>query len=396
MIIPSIDIMGGRAVQLVGGSRMELDCGDPLELADRFSIYGQIAVIDLDAAMGLGQNEDLLIEIARRYPCRLGGGVRDADKLTRFLDAGARAVIIGTRAEPDFLSGFPRDRLVAALDTRNGTVSVAGWKMDTGLDSAARLVELAPFVGGFLFTSIEREGALGGLDLDYAERIAEQARSAGFSGSLCFAGGVRSAEEVARLDAMGADVQAGMAIYKGILDPADALMACLSSDRSDGLWPTVVCDERGVALGLAYSDSESLGTAFRERAGVYRSRRHGLWRKGETSGNRQELLRVDVDCDRDTLRFTVRQGGSGFCHRGSRSCWGPAPGNCPESADSGIGRLERTIAGRKAELDLDTAPAASYSARLFRDDALLSAKLLEEASELAEASGPERAAEEAA
>jgi phosphoribosyl-ATP pyrophosphohydrolase len=396
MIIPSIDIMGGRAVQLIGGKTFEMDCGDPLELCERYRIYGQIAVVDLDAALGRGDNFELILKMLRRASCRVGGGVRDADTLTRLLDAGAQAVMVGTKAEPEFLSAFPRERIIAALDGRKGKLAVEGWQADTGVDIRARLKELAPYAGGFLLTSIEREGGLGGLDLGYARDMLAFADELSYSGRLCFAGGVREAAEVAELDALGADVQAGMAMYKGILDPAEAFAACLRSDRPDGLWPTVVCDERGIALGLVYSDKESLKVALTERAGVYHSRTRGLWRKGQSSGNAQELLRVDADCDRDALRFVVRQNGAGFCHRGKRSCWAPPAIGHDDRADSGFSRLERTVAGRRAEAEAGEAPKASYSARLFRENGLLAAKLAEEAAELAEAEGPRRSAEEAA
>jgi phosphoribosyl-ATP pyrophosphohydrolase len=143
------------------------------------------------------------------------------------------------------------------------------------------------------------------------------------------------------------------------------------SDRPDGLWPTVVVDERGVALGLSYSDLESLGVALEQGQGVYHSRSRGLWVKGATSGAAQELLRVDADCDRDCLRFTVRQQPPGFCHLNTRTCWGE---------DGGLGALARRLAERKA-----AAPAGSYTAKLVADPALLGAKLREEANELAEA-----------
>lgn len=395
MIIPSIDIQGGRAVQLVGGSRFEMDCGDPIELAERYAIYGQIAVVDLDAAMGSGSNLELLCELSRRYPCRVGGGVRDEETMRRLLDAGAQAVMVGTRAEPAFLAAFPRKRLIAALDARAGKLAVQGWRVDAGADALSRLKELSPYVGAFLLTSIEREGGLGGLDLAYAKAALTAAAESGFRGRLCFAGGVREAAEVAELDALGADAQVGMAMYKGLLDPAEAFAACLRSDRPDGLWPTVVCDERGVALGLVYSNKESLSIALKERVGAYWSRRRGLWRKGEGSGAAQRLIRVDADCDRDALRFVVRQEGSGFCHTGTRSCWDSGLGR-DDRADSGFGRLERTVARRADELAAGEAPPGSYSARLFREPALLAAKLAEEAGELAEAEGPRRAAEEAA
>jgi len=198
---------------------------------------------------------------------------------------------------------------------------------------------------------------------------------------LTIAGGVASGEEVAALDAAGADAQLGMALYTGRLDLADALTAPLRSDRPDGLWPTVVADELGVALGLAYSSRESVRAAVHVRRGVYWSRTRGLWTKGASSGDTQELLRIDLDCDRDALRFTVRQSGRGFCHRGETTCWGAMRG-LPALAD----RIRRQA----------RAPApGSYVARLLGDPELLNAKLLEEAAELAQ-SGPRDAAHEAA
>src|SRR5262249_4969483 len=143
---------------------------------------------------------------------------------------------------------------------------------------------------------------------------------------VTIAGGVTTPADIARLHALGADAQVGMALYTGRLDLADAIAAPLSSDRSDGFWPTVVADESGIALGLAYSNAASLREAVRLRRGVYHSRSRGLWIKGETSGDTQEVIRIDLDCDADTLRFTVRQSGRGFCHNGTRTCWGRTVG----------------------------------------------------------------------
>jgi phosphoribosyl-ATP pyrophosphohydrolase len=144
----------------------------------------------------------------------------------------------------------------------------------------------------------------------------------------------------------------------------------------------VVVDERGTALGMVWSDLESLRAALERGQGVYHSRTRGLWVKGETSGAVQELLRVDADCDRDCLRFTVRQQPPGFCHRGTRTCWGP---------DQGLGELARRLAARRQE-----APPGSYTAKLFDDPALLGAKLREEARELVEATARDHVIHEAA
>ena len=209
---------------------------------------------------------------------------------------------------------------------------------------------------------------MGGTNLELAMAVVE---AAGKSCKVTIAGGVTTAEEIAALDRIGADAQVGMALYTGRLDLADAIMAPLVTDRPDGLYPTVVVDERGVCLGLVYSSRESIREAVRRRIGIYQSRSRGLWVKGETSGATQELLRIDLDCDRDSPRFVVRQKGLGFCHLDTRSCWGE---------DAGLGHLARTLAERR-----ERAPEGSYTARLFADPALLGAKLREEADELARA-----------
>ncbi|KAH6692548.1 histidine biosynthesis trifunctional protein [Plectosphaerella plurivora] len=153
------------------------------------------------------------------------------------------------------------------------------------------------------------------------------------------------------------------------------------SDRADGLLPTMVCDESGVGLGLAYSSEESVAEALRIRAGVYQSRKRGLWHKGATSGDTQDLLRISLDCDNDTLRFTVRQKGR-FCHLAQDGCLGDL---------TGIARLEKTLQDRHR-----SAPEGSYTARLFNDEKLLRAKIMEEAEELCDAKTKEEVAFEAA
>lgn len=378
MIVPSIDLQGGQTVQLVGGAEKAIDAGDPLPIAQRFSIAGEIAVIDLDAAMRTGSNAALVEGLVARFPCRVGGGIRDVETAVRWLDLGAARIILGTMAKPEILAKLPRGRVIAALDARHGEVVVEGWKEGTGRGILERVAELKEHVGGFLVTFVEREGRMGGTDLGLAKAVVEAARPC----RVTIAGGVTTPEEIRALDALGADAQVGMALYTGRLDLADAIMAPLISDRPDGLWPTVVVDERGLALGLVYSSRESVREAVRRRMGVYQSRSRGLWVKGATSGATQELIRIDLDCDRDSPRFVVRQTGPGFCHLDTRTCWGE---------DAGLGHLERTLRARRAE-----APAGSYSARLFRDPALLAAKLREEADELAAAAARDDVVWEAA
>lgn len=379
MIIPSIDLMGGRAVQLEGGEKQIIDAGDPRPIAARFALAGEIAVIDLDAARGDGDNSEVIRDLLNIAPCRVGGGIRTVQAAVSWLDAGAEKIILGSAARPEILRELPADRVIAALDARDGEVVVDGWRTPTGASIEARMDELRDLVGGFLVTFVEIEGRMTGLPLDRVRRLIERAGPA----RLTVAGGVRAAQDIAEADALGADAQVGMAIYSGALDLADAIAAPLTSDRPDGLYPTVVCDERGAALGLVYSSAESLREAVATGRGVYYSRsRQEIWRKGVSSGNKQTLRRIDLDCDRDAIRFTVAQRGAGFCHTGLRTCFGDA---------QGLTMLDAAIRSR-----LTDAPAGSYTRRLIDDPALRRAKLLEEAAELAEASSPEDAVHEAA
>lgn len=388
MIIPSIDLMGGQTVQLVRGRDKALDAGDPGPIAQRFGVVGEVAVIDLDAAVGTGSNATLVRGLLTSARCRVGGGIRDAATARGWLDAGAERVILGTAARPDVLRQLPKERVIAAVDAYDGEVVVEGWRTRTGASLIDRVRELAPYVGGFLVTFVEIEGTMGGFDVARVGPIVEAAGGA----RLTAAGGITTAEQVGQLHAMGVDAQVGMAVYTGRLGLGECVWAALRSDRPDGLVPTVVCDELGTALGLAYSSRESLTEAVSQRRGVYHSRRRGLWRKGESSGAVQELLRVDADCDGDALRFVVRQGdgapGPGaFCHAGTRTCWGDgAVGEGP-----GLWGLQERL--RRAALGPD---AGSYTRRVLADAGLLRAKLVEEAGELADASTHNEVASEAA
>ena len=261
-----------------------------------------------------------------------------------------------------------RDRVIAAVDAERGDVVVDGWRTKTGVTVHERIAQLAPCVGGFLYTQVENEGTMGGCDL---EAIRAAIAVAGHA-QVTAAGGITTADEIAALDALGADAQVGMALYTDRLSLGEGVAASLAKPLHGGVWPTVVCDEVGRTLGLVWSTRESLERAVAERRGIYWSRsRAALWVKGETSGNTQELLRVDLDCDRDALRFTVRQHGVGFCHRGSPSCW---------SDMFDLGALERVIQKRR-----DEPVPESGTARLLTDGVLLGGKLREEAGELAAA-----------
>jgi phosphoribosyl-ATP pyrophosphohydrolase len=269
--------------------------------------------------------------------------------------------------------------VIAAVDAEHGEVVVEGWETRTGAAVLDRVAELAPVVGGFLFTQVEHEGAMAGFDLDLVERVVGAAGRA----RVTAAGGITEAKDVGDLHAIGADAQVGMALYSGHLTLGAAIGAPLTKPIDGDRWPTVVVDASGATLGLVWSTRRSLEEAVAGRRGVYWSRsRDELWVKGATSGATQELLSVDLDCDGDALRFTVHQHEPGFCHTGSRSCW---------DSGSALGRLERTIADR-----IERPRPGSGTTRLLESPELLTAKLLEEAAELAGATDAGEAVHEAA
>jgi phosphoribosyl-ATP pyrophosphohydrolase len=379
MIIPSIDLQSGKAVQLIGGKEFAIDGGDPQNWANEFGLASEIAVIDLDAAMGKGSNRETIVQLLKGRRCRVGGGIRNIDDALFYLDAGATQVIIGTKATPEFLEHLPKHRVVAALDTRHGEVVVDGWATNTKAPIEEKIALLKDFVGGFLVTFVELEGRMNSIDIERSRYLKELCGDV----PLTVAGGVASTDEIAELDALGIDVQVGMALYSRRIGYAESVIAPLVKRVPEGPWATVICNEHGVALGLAWSTLESIQLAFKEQRGIYYSRsRQEIWRKGESSGSTQQLLRVDLDCDRDAIRFTVKQSGTGFCHLGTTTCWGKS---------EGLTKLEETINDRK-----QNAPIGSYTNRLFTEGDLLHSKLIEEAEELTQAETPQRVTEEAA
>ncbi len=363
MLVPSIDIVGGSTVQLIGGETQALDAGDPTAILKRFARVGEVAVVDIDAARGDGDNSEVIARMCRMAPIRVGGGIRTTECALAWLDAGAAKVIIGTAADEELLAPLPSDRVIVALDARDGEVVTHGWRQGSGRGLLESVERFRGLCGGFLVTFVEREGRMGGTDLELARQVVTAAGEA----RVTIAGGVTTAGEIAELDGIGADAQVGMALYTGALSLAAAFAAPLTSDRADGLWPTVVVDEHDTALGLAYSSLESLTGAIDTGRGVYQSRQRGLWVKGETSGATQELIEVRADCDRDAIRFRVRQT-DGFCHLDTRTCWGE---------DRGLGRLERRLRSMA-----EARPFGSNTVRLFDDPGLLDAKLREEVAEL--------------
>jgi phosphoribosylformimino-5-aminoimidazole carboxamide ribotide isomerase len=219
MLIPSIDLLGGRIVQLVQGEKLRLAFDDFEYWIEKFSKYPLVQLIDLDAAMRQGDNSALVAQIAKRLPCQAGGGIHSIERARQVLDAGAKRVIIGSAlfsAEGavnfDFASQLSEavgtDHIVAGIDTKNGRIAVKGWKAQVALTSDDAIPQLDPYAAAFLYTHVDGEGMMQGFPLETAARLRRLTRK-----RLIVAGGIRSQQEIDALDALGADAVVGMAVY---------------------------------------------------------------------------------------------------------------------------------------------------------------------------------------
>ena len=319
MIIPSIDLMDGKAVQLKQGKEKVLEKENVLELAKYYSRFGELAVIDLDAAMNTGKNnEDLIAKICKIAKCRVGGGIRTVEKAKRMIANGADKIIIGTAADENFLSKLPKDRVMVAIDSRNGKITVDGWQTDTEFSTASYVQRFSNFCSGFLYTIVEKEGMMQGTNLEAIKEIRNMTTK-----ELVAAGGISTVDEIVELQKINVHTQLGMCIYTGKVSLEDAFTKCLDFEKRYGYLPTVVQDvDTKQVLMLAYSTAESVRKALSTGIATYFSRsRNKIWVKGETSGNTQKLLSARFDCDRDALLFKVKQKGNA-CHLGRYSCFG--------------------------------------------------------------------------
>jgi phosphoribosylformimino-5-aminoimidazole carboxamide ribotide isomerase len=222
VIIPCIDLMDSKVVQLVQGREKALEADSPEEMLRKFAAFPEIQAIDLDAAMGRGSNLELVALIASRAAARVGGGVRTVDRAKALVTQGARKVIVGTSAftstginEP-FLAALGdaigRERVIVALDSLNGRIVVKGWRESTGLEAEQVLRPLEPYCFGFLCTYVDKEGMMQGTDLGWFRRL-----RASTSLELTAAGGITTLDEVRALLAMNVHAALGMAIYTGRL-----------------------------------------------------------------------------------------------------------------------------------------------------------------------------------
>ena len=223
MLIPSIDLLGGRIVQLVQGEKLRLAFDDFEYWIERFSRFPLVQLIDLDAAMRQGENSVLVEQIAKRLPVQAGGGIHTVERARQVLEAGAQRVIVGsalfsaegtvnTEFAAKLAASVGAERVVAGIDTKNGRIAVKGWKVQVELSAGDAIPQLEPYVAAFLYTHVDTEGTMQGFPIDVAARLRKLTKK-----QLIVAGGIRSQQEVDALDALGADAVVGMAVYTELL-----------------------------------------------------------------------------------------------------------------------------------------------------------------------------------
>ena len=402
MVISSIDLKDGHVVQLKNGKELVLQRDDADALISEFNTYGEVAVIDLDAAMGHTNpkgdtvNTPLLKSLLRKGNVRTGGGVRSVKRARELISLGAEKVIIGSSAwkkDPEnnsnvlnvefleeLVAAIGKQRIIIGVDALNGKIAVKGWAetIDVPMIEGAKMAE--KYCSELLFTCVEKEGCMQGTNMEMAKELREAVKC-----RVVVAGGVSTEDEIEELERMGCDVQLGMALYTNKVSLKNSFMRCLDWKKVDGMVPVIAQDERSSqVLMMGYSNKEALEKTFDTKKLTFFSRtRNVLWTKGETSGHFLEVKKLRVDCDRDTILATVIPHG-GVCHTGSWSCFGADP-----DEKSTLERLYGTIQERFAN-----PRPGSYTATL--DAKRVREKVEEEAEEICEADGKDEVIWEAA
>lgn len=223
MIIPCIDLMDAAVVQLIQGKEKALEGAPPMEMLARFEGFAEIQVIDLDAALGRGENNGIVEQLASHAKCRVGGGVRTPERARELVECGAHRVIAGTSAFTktgvnhallgEISAAAGRERLTVAVDTKHGRIVVKGWTESLDIEPEDVLAELEPYCAGFLCTYVDKEGMMQGTDVEMFERL-----RAATTLEFTAAGGITTLDEIKALNAARIDTALGMAVYTGRLD----------------------------------------------------------------------------------------------------------------------------------------------------------------------------------
>ena len=392
----------GHVVQLKNGKDLVLQRDDADSLINDFNKYGEVAIIDLDQALrntdakGNTPNTELLKSLLRKGNVRVGGGIRDVKKAKELISLGAEKVIVGSaawnadrKAESDpilnvafleeLVAAIGKQRVIISVDAINGKIALRGWTETANISLIEGAKEAEKYASELLFTCVEKEGCMEGTDMDMCRQLRDAVKC-----RVVAAGGVNSLEQIAELEKLGCDVQLGMALYTDAVSLKDSFMACLDWEKTNGMIPVIAQSVNGEVLMMGFSNKEAIAKTFDTGKLTFFSRtRNVLWTKGETSGHFLEVVKMRVDCDRDTILATVIPHG-GACHTGSFTCFGAEP-----DERSSMERLYATISERFAN-----PRPGSYTATL--NDKRVREKVEEEAEEICEAEGKDEVIWEAA
>lgn len=400
MVISSIDLKNGHVVQLKNGKELVLQRDDADALIAQFDMFGEVAVIDLDAALGNidakgnTENTHLLKSLLHRGNVRTGGGIRSVKRAKELISLGAEKVIIGSAAwksnpvagesvlNEEFLNelaaAIGKDRIIISVDAINGKIAVKGWTETVDIPLVEGAKQAEKFCSELLFTCVEKEGCMQGTNMDYVRALREAVKC-----RVVVAGGVSSVQEIKELEKLHCDVQLGMALYTGKVDLKEAFVECLDFEKSP-LIPVIAQSVNGEVLMQGFANAEAVRKSFDCGRLTFWSRsRNELWTKGDTSGNVLQVVKMRADCDRDSILATVLPTGPA-CHTGSWTCFSSAV-----DEKSSMGRLYNVIADRFAN-----PKPGSYTATL--DAKRVREKVEEEAEELCEADGKDEVIWEAA
>lgn len=387
MVIASIDMKDGHVVQLKNGKELMLQRDDADSLISDFNRYGEVAIIDLDQALrntdekGNTKNTELLKSILRKGNVRVGGGIRDVKKARELISLGAEKVIVGSAAwnpnpvaggsvlNEDFLKelcdSIGKQRVIISVDAIHGKIAVKGWTETVDIPLVEGAKQAEKYCSELLFTCVEKEGCMQGTDMEAVKALRSAVKC-----RVVAAGGVNSLEQIVELEKLGCDVQLGMALYTGVVNLKDAFVNCLNYEKTGGLIPVIAQSPAGEVLMMGYANKEAFEKSFETGKLTFFSRtKNRLWTKGEESHHYLDLIKMRVDCDRDTVLATVFPNG-GACHTGSYTCFG-----AEADAKSNLERLYATIAERFAN-----PRPGSYTATL--DAKRVREKVMEEAEEL--------------
>ncbi len=371
MIIPAIELRGGKVVTVQADGTVHAYDDDPVELARALYRMGEILVIDLDAAQDEGDNLELIGQICRVAECRVGGGIRDEQRGDRLLRAGAKQLVVGTSADEELLARFPRKKVLVAMDIQDGRVVRRGWSEETDIDPVDLAMGLQEHCAGFVYTLVGHR-----VTMERQELLRfEQLKSALPGHRLTAAGGFATVDDLRELDRMGVDGQVTYGHSPCGTDLADAFVSVLDFEKSSGLVPVVVQDTTGQVLSLMHTNRDAVLMSVQTGMATYWSAGQGkIFTKGQSSGNTQDVVTVRPDCTRGALLFTVKPNGPS-CHLGRYSCF--------DDISYNLHRVEQLMQDRKARED----PRKSYTQLMLADRKAIKQRIREEAESLGEAKG---------